>query len=406
MTADVERRRQFLWVLATGQGLNAMAGGFVYPFFAVYLTRTAGAGAGAIAVGTVFALATLVSAGGRVVGGELADRRSRRLVVLSSIGVRSILLAAMALAVHQGAHLAWIALPFLLSSIARGAYEPAADAMVADVIPPPERTRAYAAMRIGRNAGWAVGPALGGAMGTEGFPVLALAAAALGFVNLLLSARFLAETPHAASPARFHPRDLALALHDPLFRRYCLLTTGLFVLFAQLLVSVSIDLAARVALTSQQIGWAYTLNGVIVVALQAWVSRVLPSARPGRLLAAGTLVNGIGFVMIGAAAGLPMALAGMAVFTVGEMITLPVSSALAADIAPADRRGRYLGAYGVFMDVGHGLGQLAGGVGLSLAGARSWLFWWVVMAFAALVAAGYYRFDARLSIVDGPDGRR
>jgi MFS family permease len=392
----LDRRPRFLWILASGQGLNAMAGGFVYPFFAVYLTRTAGADQGAIAVGTVFALATLLSAGGRIVGGELADRRGRRAVVLSSVAVRSILLALLALGVQRGAPLWVVALPFLLSSIARGAYEPAADAMVADVIPPAERPRAYAAMRIGRNAGWAIGPALGGAVGFGGFATLALAAAGLGFANLLLSARFLSETPHVSSAARFRPSDLALVLHDPLFRRLCLLTTGLFILFAQLLVSVSIDLASRVALTEQQIGWTYTLNGVMVVVLQATVTRLVPNARPGLVLAAGTLLNGIGFLTIGAATGLPMALAGMAIFTFGEMTTLPVSSALAADIAPADQRGRYLGAYGVFMDVGHGLGQIVGGAGLALAGPGSWRFWWVMMVFASVLAAGFVRFDARL----------
>jgi MFS family permease len=391
---SLDSRRRFLWILATGQGLNAMAGGFVYPFFAVYLTRRSEGGRGALAVGAVFALATLVSAVGRVLGGELADRRGRRLVVLGSIAGRSALLLGLAAAVGRDADLLIVVLPFLLSSIARGAYEPAAEAMVADVIPPPERTRAYAMMRIGRNVGWAVGPALGGFAGAERFPALAAVAALLGFLNLALSARFLTETPHVSSVARFHPGDLALALRDRRFRRFCVLTAGLFVLFAQLLVSVSVDLAARVEMSSQQIGWVYTLNGVMVVALQAAVTRLIPSVRPGLALAAGTLLNGAGFLLIGWAAGLPLALLGMAVFTVGEMIALPVSSTVAADIAPADRRGRYLGAYGVFVDIGHGLGQVAGGLALSMA--PSPVFWWAVMAFAVFVALGYYREDARL----------
>ena len=387
---DERASERALAVLAVGQGLNAMAGGFIYPFFADYLRGGRG---GALAVGTVFALATLLSAAGRIVGGELADRRGRRPVVLAAIGVRSMLLLALGAAVHLQAALVFIALPFLLSSVARGAFEPAADAMVADLVPPQRRPRAYALMRIGRNAGWAVGPALGGFLGAPRFATLAAIASGLGLVSLLVTAR-LRETPHRAEAARFHPRDLRVAFADPPFRRHCLLTFALFVLFAQLLVSVSIDLAPRLGLSSPEIGWTYTLNGVMVVALQATVTRHA-AGPPPRVLALGALLYGISYLLIGGAPSLLVAWIGVALLTLGEMISLPLSAAVAADIAPADRRGRYLGAFGVFVDVGHGLGQVSGGLGLALAGAQAMRFWGVVAGFSVALAAGYARFGVR-----------
>jgi len=36
-----------------------------------------------------------------------------------------------------------------------------------------------------------------------------------------------------------------------------------------------------------------------------------------------------------------------ALFTLGEMIAMPVSGAYVADLAPADKRGLYMGAYGM-----------------------------------------------------------
>jgi MFS family permease len=36
-----------------------------------------------------------------------------------------------------------------------------------------------------------------------------------------------------------------------------------------------------------------------------------------------------------------------ALFTLGEMTSMPVSGAYVADLAPADRRGLYMGAYGM-----------------------------------------------------------
>jgi MFS family permease len=388
-------------VLAVGHALNAMAGGFVYPFFADYLRGNAASGA--LLVGAVFAAATLLSAAGRIVGGELADRRGRRFVVLAAVAGRSAAVAALGLAVYGHAPMALVALPFLLASVARGAFEPAADAMVADLVAPAQRPRAYAWMRIGRNAGWALGPALGGFLGAPRFALLAGLAALLGFANLLLSLTRLPETPHRAAAARFHPRDLKVALADPAFRRHCALTFALFVLFAQLLVAVSLEAAPRLRLSSHEIGWTYTLNGVMVVVLQAAVTRAAVGA-PRRVLALGSLLYGAGYLTIGAAPVVTIAWLGVALITLGEMLSLPLSAAVAADIAPADQRGRYLGAFGVFVDVGHGLGQVVGGAGLVLAGAQTLAFWAAVSVFAVLLAFGYARFGAGAARVDAGGG--
>jgi MFS family permease len=40
-----------------------------------------------------------------------------------------------------------------------------------------------------------------------------------------------------------------------------------------------------------------------------------------------------------------------ALFTFGEMISMPVASAYVADLAPADQRGLYMGAYGLVWSV-------------------------------------------------------
>src|SRR5687768_7275810 len=98
-----------------------MAGGFVFPFFAMYIHDQAH---GAAWVGGIFAAITLVSALGRIGGGELADRRGRRRVVLLAIAMRSLLLLAMALLAYLKAPLLLVSLPLVVSSLARGAYEP------------------------------------------------------------------------------------------------------------------------------------------------------------------------------------------------------------------------------------------------------------------------------------------
>jgi MFS family permease len=65
------------------------------------------------------------------------------------------------------------------------------------------------------------------------------------------------------------------------------------------------------------------------------------------VLAAGYVLIGLGFALNAFAHTVP-ALAGcIIIFTLGEMIAMPVSTAYVSNLAPAHFRGRYLGVYGL-----------------------------------------------------------
>ncbi len=52
----------------------------------------------------------------------------------------------------------------------------------------------------------------------------------------------------------------------------------------------------------------------------------------------------------------------MVILTVGEMIMVPTSTTLTANLAPAEMRGRYMGLYTLTWMVGLGVGPVAGGL--------------------------------------------
>jgi predicted MFS family arabinose efflux permease len=102
------------------------------------------------------------------------------------------------------------------------------------------------------------------------------------------------------------------------------------------------------------------LNGVIVVLCEipvsAWTRRLPP--RP--VIAAGFLLIGCGMGLnLWASRPFEYAVA-MAVMTAGEIISMSVSMAYAASLAPEHLRGRYMGLYGLTwalaLTVGPGLG--------------------------------------------------
>ncbi len=62
-------------------------------------------------------------------------------------------------------------------------------------------------------------------------------------------------------------------------------------------------------------------------------------------MAAGYLLIGAGFSLNAFAHSVPGLVACVVIFTFGEMVAMPVSTAYVAELAPAHLRGRYMGVY-------------------------------------------------------------
>jgi len=107
-------------------------------------------------------------------------------------------------------------------------------------------------------------------------------------------------------------------------------------------------------------GLLLSLNGLLIVLfelpLTAW-TRGLP---PRSTIAAGYLLIGTGFALIGWAATIPALILVVLVFTLGEMIAMPLASAYVVGGVPPEMRGRYMGAYGLVWALGLTLGPATG----------------------------------------------
>ena len=102
-------------------------------------------------------------------------------------------------------------------------------------------------------------------------------------------------------------------------------------------------------------------------------------------MADGYLLVGIGFALNLFAHTVP-ALAGcMIVFTLGEMVAMPVSSAFIAGLAPMHMRGRYMGAFGLTWACGLIVGPAVGMRLFALEPSALWLTCGALGALAAII---------------------
>src|SRR6185436_18594368 len=106
--------------------------------------------------------------------------------------------------------------------------------------------------------------------------------------------------------------------------------------------ALSLYLAGR-GLAASTYGLVIAVNGLVIIALQPFATKALERHDRGRVLAAGALLLGLG-LLGNALVHRPWLYAvAVAVWTLGEVATLPLASAIVADLAPAQLRGRYQG---------------------------------------------------------------
>jgi MFS family permease len=84
----------------------------------------------------------------------------------------------------------------------------------------------------------------------------------------------------------------------------------------------------------------------------------------------------------------------MVILTIGELLLAPTGTAFAANLAPAEMRGRYMGLYGLSWGVSFGIAPVIGG----------WLndnvapvaIWYAGLAMGLVAALGFLLLERRL----------
>jgi MFS family permease len=380
------------WALWAGSFVNRL-GTMVEPFMALYLTGVRGFSIAA--TGAVLALFGLGSVISQTLGGVLADRAGRRATLTGGMLATA---AAMLALGYVTATPVVVVVVFVLG-VTIDMYRPAAQALVADLVGPADRTRAYGLLFWAINLGFAVAMVAGGTLSRAGFSWLFWVDAATCAVFAALVWRAVPET-RAARAAGHGPGGLADVLRDRVAVASVLIVLGYAFVYLQ--VYSTLPLAMRHAgLPPQAYGLAMAVNGIAIVVIQpllvAWLSRRDAS----RVLAAGVSVVGLGIGLTALADSAPAFAATVLVWTVGEVLFASVSSAIIADLAPPHLRGRYGGMYGTAFSVAALLGPLAGSWLLSVA---AWLPWAVcaglcaVSALSALALAPAVRRRRRASL--------
>lgn len=374
------------WTLVGGTAVEHFGVGLFAPYVALYLTGPIGASE--TAAGAVLALWSLTAIASNPLGGVLSDRLGRRPVMLAALAGAGICSVAFGLADSL-----WVvAVLIAVWSLFEGVFRPAAQAYVADVVEPGLRLEAFGLWRIAANASIALGPPVGALVVWLFSLRLTFVLAGAGYlVYLVILWRGLPESRpehvEGEPPARFRE-----ALSDTVMLRLGLgIALGAY-LFAQYADVLGVFLHEERGLAIATWGLVFGINPLLVTALQYPIARWAADRSSRGVLAGGSLLLGAAFLVLWSLEGLGALVAACIVLTFGEMLTAPVGTAMAAELAPVHLRGSYQGLLNVAWSGSTGPAVL---IGLWLVGlGQGELMLALGLPLSALAAAAFMTLPA------------
>jgi MFS family permease len=369
------------WYLWTGTLINRI-GSFVILYLAIYLTRELGYSQSR--AGLILGLYGAGGAVGTVIGGVLADRWGRRPTLLNAhVGAATLMLCLG----FAGAY--WqLAISALLLGMFAESARPAFSAMMVDVVPPADRLRAFSLNYWAINLGFACAAVLAGLAAELDYLLLFAIDAGTTLITasvIFLKVRESHPVRTGRTPAPASGGGLGAVLRDRVFLVFLALNLLGALVMMQHLSTLPIAMSAD-GLGPATFGWVIAVNGVLIVAGQLFVPRIIERRGRSRVLALANLIMGIGFGLTAFADAAWLYAGTVLIWTLGEMLHSPSNSALMGELAPVALRGRYQGLNSLTWSAAVALAPIVGGFTQEHLGNTT--LWLGCTGVGALVAVG------------------
>ncbi len=370
-------------VLAVGL-VGSLAGSAGWTFVGIWAIQELGASS--LALGAYFVASAIVFAIAGYVGGHLSDHVGRRPLVLVSYGGMAVTVLSYTLVGGRF----WAAFPLLLvSGIFAALGLASVQALVADLVPPARHEAGYASVRVANNLGIVAGPVLGGLLLLGGhWPLLWIGVAACGFAAFAVALVYLPDRGLYSPDAPPERSSFAVIRRDHVFLLFVASMGLAFVVYVAFEAVLPIVAVTSYGLAPSTWGFLVVVNAALVTFFQLRITRAVSGYSATPRLAVAMLLMGFPFFVLEGWHSIPVVLAVIVVFVIGEMLWVPTSQAIAAGLAPADLRGAYMGAFAGAGPFGFAVGPFfALQIRSAFGNTAMWTFFALVAVAAAIMGA-------------------
>ena len=349
-------------VLTLATFIDMLGSFLLYPFYALYITEHFGVGM--IQVGILFSIFSAGNIFGGIIGGALADKYGRRVMVI--IGLVTSGIGSISMGLVNNLNFFYLIAGFL--GLVGNFGGPARQAMVADLLPHEKQAEGFGILRVAFNLSAVIGPILGGFLATRSFLLLFIADAVSSIITAIIVYITIPETKPQKQGDK--PKETVLktilgykaVLKDGVYILFLLVSAITVLVYMQMNSTLSVFLRDIHGFSAQNFGFLLSMNALMVVLFQFWITRKISKYDPMKMMAFGTFFYMIGFGMYGFVSAVYLFFIAMVIITVGEMIVTPVSQAAAASFSPEDMRGRYMAVFGFQWAIPNLFGVLVAGL--------------------------------------------
>lgn len=330
-----------MWALFFTSLINR-SGTMVIPFLALYLTKKIGvspAEAGSALL--VYGAAAFIAA---PLTGKLSDKLGSLKIMKFALFGSGIIFFLYSFITNY--YLILFA-SFVLAAV-NESFRPANLSLITDIVTPSQRRMAFALNRLAINAGMSIGPVIGGFLTLLDFHYLFYANALASIVAgiYLSSVKWSSLSSEESDEIIADISKIKLSVLSDrkyLFFLFAIIPANL--VFFQQLGALPLYIVNNLGYSTAAFGLFNAINTVLIIIVEVPLNNWMNDTPYKRSLFIGALLAGIGFGGFAIATTTISLAAAIIVFTFGEMIYFPTTAAYTSEIAPAERRGEYMGYY-------------------------------------------------------------
>ncbi len=342
------------WILFAVLLVNA-SGMMVLFFLSLYLTRERGFTV--TQAGRALSFFGLGSLAGTYLGGWLSDK-----IGSTNIQKFSLFLCGVFYISLGQLHSLWsIYIMIFVLSMASGLMFPANSTSMARLCPTEVTAKGFALIRLANNIGATIGPAVGGMLALRNYVLLfwvdgltCLAAVILFMLLWKKPEEHLRMVSGEHTPSGRSPwRDVPFLMLLPI-----VVVWG--TIFFQLIATYPLYMKEVYLLPENRIGQLIMINTLMIVTLEMLLIHWIGKRSLTRFISLSFFLTGLGFAMMPLGRSFPHASLTIAVWTLGEMLSMPLLGSLIAVRAGPGSQGRYMGLFSFSFSLSMILGPIIG----------------------------------------------
>ncbi|WP_035432877.1 MDR family MFS transporter [Bacillus sp. UNC322MFChir4.1] len=355
--------------------LTRTVGTMIFPFMAIYFSIKLGA---ALA-GFLLLLNVIASLIVGLYGGYIADTIGRKKVMIIGQVIQVISIACMGVANSEYIDSPWLTFVFLLiNSIGSGLMNPATEAMLIDVSTPENRKMMYSINYWAINLSIAIGAIFGGLLFEKYRFQLFMLLTSIALLTLYLITVYMEEVYVVQKKAEKKNvltdmvNNYRVVMKDKAFIILCLGSICALSLEFQINNYIGVRLqkefetitfsfwnGSNFDLTGiRMLSWISTENTVLIVLFSALMVKIMNHFDDRKVLYVGLFIYTIGFTIFGASNSLWILLLAGLFQTIGEMMYVPISQSIRADMAKDDARSSYMAITSMVFQIAKMVGTL------------------------------------------------